>query len=346
VSDLDGALERMRARVEERRRSGDYPPGLEEELARHFEQIAGGKRAGEGLTIREQLEREVHLPVVDTERLATAASSFVPGGPRVQGMVARLLQRQAAGILGQVAALTSNLWRGLEVVAGAADEAIGAISSPHPSFTHLVAVVDALLERVADYERAPSTTPEGMAELARRVERLERAEAARDPRPWFRPGPLVEGLTDDPERVRGLLEACQPVLDLDQKGPGDLDRALDSSLGGLVALDVVERLGAQELLDLVRQAGDKLRPGGRLVFGATNPRSLWGLAHGSAGRPDRVLVDPGWLSLCCREAGFSSVEVEWGAPPPGREPPAGVGEEAELARLLFAPPRYLVVATR
>jgi len=343
VSDLDQALERLRARVDERRRAGDYPPGLEEELASHFEQIAGERLAGEGLTIREQLEREVHLPVVDPERLAAVASSFVPGGPRVQGMVARLLQRQAAGILGQVAALTSNLWRGLEVVAGAADEAIGAISAPSPSFAHLVAVVDALVERVASYERAPAATPEGVAELARRVERLERAEASRVPRPWFRPGSLVEGPAEDPERWRRLLEGCQPVLDLDEEGSASLEQAVDASLGGVVALDLVERLGAQELLDLVRETADKLRPGGRLVAGATNPRSLWGLAHGSAGRPDRALVDPGWLSLCCREAGFSSVEVEWG---PAPEPPGGADQDGELRRLVFAPTRYLLVATR
>ena len=42
ADDLDEALERIRGRVEERREAGDYPPGLEQQLDRHYHHILKG----------------------------------------------------------------------------------------------------------------------------------------------------------------------------------------------------------------------------------------------------------------------------------------------------------------
>ncbi|MAG70434.1 MAG: hypothetical protein CL471_09120, partial [Acidobacteria bacterium] len=42
ADDLDEALERIRLRVEERREAGDYPPGLEQQLDRHYHHILKG----------------------------------------------------------------------------------------------------------------------------------------------------------------------------------------------------------------------------------------------------------------------------------------------------------------
>ena len=39
---LEEALERIRLRVEERRKAGDYPPGLEQQLDRHYHHILKG----------------------------------------------------------------------------------------------------------------------------------------------------------------------------------------------------------------------------------------------------------------------------------------------------------------
>ncbi|MGH9066035.1 MAG: hypothetical protein ACRD0J_00700, partial [Acidimicrobiales bacterium] len=126
-----------------------------------------------------------------------------------------------------------------------------------------------------------------------------------------------------------------------------LGATADRALGGLVALDLIEGLGPQELLDLVRTAADKVRPGGRVVLGASNPRSLLGLAGGAGARPDRLPVDPGWLARCCEEAGFAQVAVEWcGTGAGGGRGQVQVGEEAEVHRLLFGATSYVVVADR
>ncbi|HCR00422.1 MAG TPA: hypothetical protein DIU48_13445 [Acidobacteria bacterium] len=42
ADDLEEALERIRLRVEERRDAGDYPPGLEQQLDRHYHHILKG----------------------------------------------------------------------------------------------------------------------------------------------------------------------------------------------------------------------------------------------------------------------------------------------------------------
>jgi len=42
ADDLEEALERIRGRVEERREAGDYPPGLEQQLDRHYHHILKG----------------------------------------------------------------------------------------------------------------------------------------------------------------------------------------------------------------------------------------------------------------------------------------------------------------
>lgn len=355
--DLDGLLDRLRSKVDQRRRDGEYPPGLEEELAEHFRRIAGSTLREERPSVRRQLD-QVRLPAADPARVAAATSSGLPGGAAIHTTVSRLVSRQTAGVLAQVQELADAVWRALTVLADATDWA----TAPGQRETaHLVSLVDGVVERIAAYERAPEASAAGVAELARRVERLEAVEASRHARPWFNPAAIGEGLEDEGAgaRLAALLEGTDPVMELgpaSSSAPGGevvegepltvLASWPDRSLGGVLAADVVERIGAQDLLDLVRSAADKLFPGGRLVLRATNPRSLWGLAHGSAGRPDRALVDPGWLSLCCREAGFAEVEVEWGERPGEGAGRAGVGEESEAHRILFAPVSYIVVATR
>ncbi|MGH9063585.1 MAG: class I SAM-dependent methyltransferase, partial [Acidimicrobiales bacterium] len=361
-----------------------YPPGLEEELEAHFRRIAGHRiPAAERESVRRRLDRGPHLPPVDAGRIAASTSSGLPGGAALHAAVLRLVSHQTAGVLAQVQDLANAVWACLVLLADAADAAdADSTTHDHPD---LVALVDAVVERVTAYEREPADAPVGLAELGRRLDRLEAAESARNPRPWFRADLPLDGEAAEDLPLARHLEGCGPVLELGA-GAGERLRALaeagieasgveadpdlagqavaaglrvrqgdpldalgavpDRALGGVVAVGLVERLAPQQLLGLVRTAADKLRPGGRAVFRATNPRSLWGLANGSAARPDRVLVDPSWLALCCAEAGFASTAVEWSPPPPGGGEPAGAGSEAEIRRLLFRPTAYVLVATR
>lgn len=396
--DLDGVLERLRLRVEERRAAGAYPPGLEEEMEGHLRRIAAHRLASREPAVPslvEQLSQAVRIPAMDPGRLAAATRSAVPGGGALHAAVAKLVSHQTAGVLAQVQDLANGVWEALVVLAGRVDELVATTAADPATHAHaeLVALVDLVVDRIALYERQPASSPAGVAELGRRLERLEAAEAARSPRSWPFPDPEADRLDGAPtpaeEDVALLvahLEGCAPVLQLGPV-PGRLLGALaragieasgvdhdegrcqqalsagvsarrgdplvalgaepDGALGGLVVAGLLERLGLQQVLDLVGGASDKLRPGGRAVLWGANPRCLWGLAHGWGSRPDRTLVDPGWLAACCRQAGFGAVEVQWGAPAPGGgDAPSGLDGEAAVRRVVSGPASYVVVARR
>lgn len=389
--DLPKVLTRLREQVQQRREDGAYPPGLEEELEADLRRIITRPTVVSPFAdMRGLLEKRGQPPGVNPGRVAGATASGVPGGAVLHSAVARAVSHQTAGVLSQVQDISNALWQDILLLA----EAVSAIEERLQDKRALLVIVDALVERVAAYERVPAESGLGVAELTRRIERLEAAEADRRARPWFstelaldggaphgpgasaRPangsptaaagsmGDLVQGLEEsapvlalgpaallDSLRARGV-EASGPGADeASERGVLDpllaVESAVDRSLGALVVAQTLERLPPGQVLDLIRASADKLRPGGRLVVRAANPRSLWGLAHGSAGRPDQSLVDPGWLELCVAEAGYARSELEWGPPAPGGGGGSGEGTEAEAqGALLFGSLYYTIRATR
>lgn len=379
--DLDQVLEGLRERVAQRRAEGAYPPGLEADLEADLARIITRPSALSTFTdMRALLEGGGPPPGVDPARVAHATASGMPGGAALHSAVARAVSHQVSGVLSQVQEISNALWAHLLTLA----DAITALKGSLDDKRALLVIVDALVERVAAYERVPAEPSLAVAELTRRIERLEVAEVARNPRPWFSadlltgaaPGPAAAGpvvdlvFADTREDLVGELESCGPVLVLgrpelvtglqrsgvDASGPGSatgleaevgpllaLESTPDRSLGALVVGGTLECLAPGEVLDLVRASFDKLRPGGRLVVRAANPRSLWGLAHGTAGRPDRTLVDPGWLELCVAQAGFGSAELVWGPPAPGGAAPTGEDTEGEAHRAIFLGPLYYTI---
>jgi 2-polyprenyl-3-methyl-5-hydroxy-6-metoxy-1,4-benzoquinol methylase len=144
---------------------------------------------------------------------------------------------------------------------------------------------------------------------------------------------------------------------------GDALEALSAkdagSLGVVVAIQVVEHLPAQRLVELVALAADKLRPGGLLVAETINPASLYVYGHALYLDPTHTTpIHPLYLSFLCQEAGFTKVDVQHRSVPPVDEqlaPVAGADGElvdgvnrtiARLNELLFGPQDYAVLATR
>lgn len=137
VTSSDDLVAELRARVEERRRRGLYPEGLEDQLDLHFHHIAVRG-------VRDRLERlRVALEEADAAGRALAAqrietSSEWWGGAIVHRAVARLVHRQVDGAVAQV--------RGY---AEALAEAHRALLLAHAD---LVSRVDALSDRFQDIE--------------------------------------------------------------------------------------------------------------------------------------------------------------------------------------------------
>lgn len=169
-------LERIRQRVEARRAAGEYPPGLEYDLDRHYRSLRDQRR----------------LPTVTVDELRAglhaveAASRFdlgqvpddsrVPGGAALHRAVGRAVQRQLAGVVDQLRGYTEAVQASLGLLVDAADD------PPRHVHADLAGQLAAIEERLAAIERRLALEPDPYLELVGRVNALERrAGASPDP---------------------------------------------------------------------------------------------------------------------------------------------------------------------
>lgn len=167
MPDVDQLVETIRARVEERRASGFYPEGLEEDLSAHFQRILDF-RAGYLAPLRHRLEAVRESMGFDPKRIST--DSQVLGGEVIHRLAARLVARQTQGVLEQVHAFGV-------AVREALDGIVQMLEDPSRLQPDVVGQIDAILERLATYERTQG--PAAIRELTKRVEELEDKEAER-----------------------------------------------------------------------------------------------------------------------------------------------------------------------
>jgi 2-polyprenyl-3-methyl-5-hydroxy-6-metoxy-1,4-benzoquinol methylase len=170
-------------------------------------------------------------------------------------------------------------------------------------------------------------------------------------------GADARGVDTDAESV--ALARSQGLTVDEGDALGVLSAQDAGSLGVVVAIQVVEHLPPQRLVELIALAADKLRPGGLLVAETINPASLYVYGHALYLDPTHTTpIHPLYLSFLCHEAGFSGVDVRPRSVPPVDEQLAPVaGSDADLVdgvnrtiarlnELLFGPQDYAVLATR
>jgi SAM-dependent methyltransferase len=122
----------------------------------------------------------------------------------------------------------------------------------------------------------------------------------------------------------------------------------DRSLGGIFMGQVVEHLPAGTLVQALRLAAAKLRPGGLLVAETINPLSPIALRNYFADLTHAQPLVPETLELLARQAGFAESEIRFLNEPAERltEPddPVIAANVRRLNELLFAPLDYALVA--
>jgi hypothetical protein len=164
--DVDALVAQLRAKVEERQRSGFYPTGLEEDLTAHARRMLTQHIPGRPEPdLRSRLQEvEAALPF-DAGRVP--AVSGVPGGELIHKSVAKVVSRQTQGALAEV-----------ENFARPVRDALAAIVVTLEAFMDSVRNdIDALYQRQAEQDRAlgwwrrtggssPSVTPGSSARLA------------------------------------------------------------------------------------------------------------------------------------------------------------------------------------
>ena len=104
-----------------------------------------------------------------------------------------------------------------------------------------------------------------------------------------------------------------------------LSEQKDDSLGGVFMAQVIEHLEPTDWQRFVELASAKLKAGGRLVVETINPGSLYALARAYVVDPTHIRpVHPELLSFLARRSGLCAVEVQFQAPVPDEERPAGL----------------------
>lgn len=136
---------------------------------------------------------------------------------------------------------------------------------------------------------------------------------------------------------------------------GDLLEALeacpDGSLGGVVSIQVVEHLTLPVILQLLRLARRKLRPGGVFLAETVNLASLITFSRSWTIDPThRQALHPLTMRFLVEDAGFSDIELVYSGevePEKRMETPAGDAAAARNASILndvvFGPQDYAVI---
>jgi len=169
VPDLDDVVARLKARVEERRRSGAYPPGLEQGLEDHFRRIVAHRATPDFTGLRARIAALDERARFDAGTIH--AQSRRPGGEALHRAVRKVTARQTQGVLDQVQRYADAM---RDVLAGVA----ASLEDPVHVHADLVEQLDAVLERLAAAERRTVAAEAAVAALVARVERLEASSAS------------------------------------------------------------------------------------------------------------------------------------------------------------------------
>jgi 2-polyprenyl-3-methyl-5-hydroxy-6-metoxy-1,4-benzoquinol methylase len=388
--DIDRLVGQLRERVEQRRRDGDYPEGLEEALAEHFDRLVERRPSVPSATYEELKGALGELGNFAYGPGSFSDASDLPGGAYAHRLVGRLVSRHIAAVLERSethARLVTNTLRLLNEVLNTIQKEVGRIS---PN-------IDDLQVRLAVQQRALNAFEQSLLEMSARVPGSPISA-------WYSDDEVAamrRGRPDDVGRShRDLVEELidsGPVLDLGA-GRGDLVELLhelgveasgiepdprlasmargrgldvgegrpvehlaavpDLSLGGIVMINVIEYLPPQHVIDIVKLASEKVRPGGKVIVETVNPSSL--ASHADAPSVDLEParpVHPSVLEFLFTEAGFRDFRRVDRSPVPEDETLELLPGDDEIAKrlnanferlnsTLFGARAYALIATR
>jgi O-antigen chain-terminating methyltransferase len=270
--DIDALLAQLRDRVDQRRADGYYPPGLEDALDAHFQRIVASRPGASGADLEEKLAELDAKTSFGRDKIA--ATSAFPGGTQLHRIVAKAVSRQTDGVLQQLQEFASGV---RELLASM----VSALEDPQAHVhADVIGSLDAVLERLAQFERGPATPKGAVADLRRRVDALETAERSRQFRPWFSNDHFEEAFRGSREE---LLERYQdlaagfsgsaPVLDIGC-GRGEFLDLLKKE--GVVASGV--ELDPELVAECERRGLDAVAGDGLAVLAAAGDGTLGGIA--------------------------------------------------------------------
>ncbi|MGE0879764.1 MAG: hypothetical protein AB7L13_18230 [Acidimicrobiia bacterium] len=327
--------------VQQRRRSGVYPPGLERELDAVFAQYAPPAAVGDDMAV--VLDRAERASFIDVD---VPTASNLPGVPFVKGVLRKLMAWYLRYVTQQVSALGGMLVRAMKALNGRVARLEEAVPAASPR------VLDEL--RSLDYAPIDEQWVRASVVALKGVRgRILHAECGK--------GEIVGALVDagldaygvDPRRDR-LGDGLRHGLDVRaDQALEHLRRLPSGSLGGLIVSGLTDHGAIAVQLELADLATEVLAHDGVLVIVSSTPEAWAGAmpivqADLAPGRPLHVET---WTHLLTAR-GFKAIEVQEGAlVDGGLAVPAGADDVtaanlAKLNRRLYPAASYAVVARR
>ena len=179
-------------------------------------------------------------------------------------------------------------------------------------------------------------------------------------------GALLEILRDEGVDASGVditsdmvAEAQARGLDVHQADAVEYLRTQpENSLGSIVAIQVIEHLPIEVLVQLLELAASRLRPGGLFIAETPNPGSLFVLGNSYILDPTHVWpIHPALATFLCESAGFHRIDVRYYEPAESLHLPLITDPDAppwvesinrafeQLNTTLYGPLDYAVIAT-
>lgn len=389
--DIDAIVAQLAAQVRAKQESGSLPRDLDEQLESRFASLRREVDAEvDRRALHAALEHQRAASWFSRDRIE--ADSDRVGGAVVHRATGALVRRQVDGLLAQMQHFSDAVMSTSELLSALlADPGVhqhvdlrGDIDMVDDRVTRLERArvhIDQIRDDVADLRAAVAAATATPPDIDRTRFAREFRGDPDELRARYAPladrfvglGPVVDigcggGLFLELLAERGVdawgIEIDEALADvarsrhLDARVGDGVDavaRLGDSSVGGVVSMQVMEHLAPAVVPVLVREAKRALQPGGVLVVESLDPRSFHVQTHTLWLDPGRVhLVHPLYIDWLCREQGFATVEhvatppmpVDEMLPTPGEGSDPLLGEIVEkLNARLFGPEDFTIVAT-
>jgi len=128
-------------------------------------------------------------------------------------------------------------------------------------------------------------------------------------------GIAARGVDLDPAMVERSLRKNLEAIHSD--GISYLEQQPENSLGGVIAIQVVEHLTQSQLKDLIELSASRVVEGGPIIFETINPRSLMALSSNYFRDPTHVWpLHPDTLEFTMNLLGLSDCEIRFLSPVP------------------------------
>jgi hypothetical protein len=300
--DLRAVVAEIYADVDERRRTGDFAPGLERELDAVFARFAPPAAVGNDLDA--VLDRAERAAFIDVD-VPTASNR--PGVPVVKQTLRKAMAWYLRYVAQQVSAMGGALVRADRILAAR----IATLEASVPGANPNVAAEQAALHPQPLTDAVTAAVADALADALHGVVGRALVATCGD-------GSLVEALRaggvdaygTEPRRAL-IAEALRRGTDVRDEGALEHLRAMESgALGAVVLVDVVdtEPLGAQ--LAMADAAARAIAAGGTLVVVASNP-AWWGRADPVRAdlAPGRPLYAQTWAHVL-RQRGFVATTTD------------------------------------